>query len=73
MYILVLTLNIKITKHAKEQMINRVVEKEEIKKAIQRGAKIKQTDGFLSHYGYILVAWKKVGEDYIIKTVMIKG
>ena len=65
-------IRIKLTKHAKEQMINRGVEKNQIKKAIKMGNKIKQTDGFLSLYGYVAVAWKKSGEYYKIKTVMVR-
>ena len=53
-------------------MINRGIEKEQIKDVIRMGNKIKQTDGFLSCYGYIAVAWKKTGEYYKIKTVIIR-
>lgn len=53
-------------------MINSGIEKEQIKNVIRLGAKIKQTDGFLSCYGYIAIAWKKVGDYYKIKTVMVR-
>ncbi len=74
MYIQVITIDIrlKITKHAKIQMIYRGITIDQIKKTIKWGAKIKQTDGYLSTYTYIMVAWKKEGEYYKIKTVMIK-
>lgn len=69
---LTLEIKLKLIKHAKEQMINRRIEKEQIKNVIKIGAKIKQTDGFLSCYGYIAIAWKKVGNYYKIKTVMVR-
>tara|TARA_Y100000034_G_C6726215_1_gene321455 strand:+ start:295 stop:510 length:216 start_codon:yes stop_codon:yes gene_type:complete len=70
--VIILEVKLKLTKHAKEQMINRGIEKEQIKDVIRMGNKIKQTDGFLSCYGYIAVAWKKTGEYYKIKTVIIR-
>lgn len=46
---------------------------EDVKKCIKRGAKFKQTDGFLAVYSYIRVAYKIIGEDmYLIKTVMVE-
>ena len=55
-------------------MVLRSVTKEQIKICIQRGAKVRQTDGMLSSYAYLQVAWKKIGEDYyFIKTVKIKN
>lgn len=61
-----------LTKHAKEKMVERGIALEQIKQAIRMGARIKQTDGYLSSYSYFLVAWKMSGEYYKIKTVMIK-
>jgi len=61
-----------LTQHAKEQMAARGITPEQIKLAIERGSTIKQTDGYLSSYTYIMVAWKKLGEYYKIKTVMVK-
>ena len=58
--------------HAKQQMVERGITKEQIKLAIQRGSMIKQTDGYLSSYTYLAIAWKKLGEYYKIKTVTIK-
>ncbi|HLC55903.1 MAG TPA: DUF4258 domain-containing protein [Candidatus Nanoarchaeia archaeon] len=67
-------MRLKIGKHAKERMILRGVTKEQIKICIQRGATVRQTDGMLSSYTYLEVAWKKLEEDYyFIKTVKIKG
>ena len=62
-----------ITNHARDKMHIEGIEKEQIKSCIKRGAKFKQTDGFLSVYTYIQVAYKIIGKDkYLIKTVMVK-
>ena len=66
-------MQIKLTRHAKEQMMNRGITNEQIKIAIQRGATTKQTDGYESHYTYYSVCWKKIGQVFKIKTVKIKG
>ena len=52
--------------------VERGVTKEQIKLTIQRGSRIRQTDGYLSSYSYIAIAWKKIGEVYLVKTVMVK-
>ena len=61
-----------ITLHARERMDHHGISEEQIKLAIQRGAKIPQTDGFIGVYTYIRVAYKVRGEKYIIKTVMVE-
>lgn len=61
-----------LTYHAKVRMAEKAVNAEQIKEAIKKGAKIKQTDGFLSKYGYIKVAYKVVNDKCIIKTVIIE-
>ena len=67
-------MKLRIGRHAKERMVLRGVTKEQIKRCIQRGATIRQTDGMLSSYTYLEVAWKKIGEDYyFIKTIKIKN
>ena len=53
-------------------MIERGVTKEQVMRAITQGSKVRQTDGYLASYGYILVAYKKKVKVYKIKTVMIK-
>ena len=53
-------------------MFDRGIDEEQIKNAIKRGSKIKQTDGFKSVYAYIGVCYKIRGEKYIIKTVTIE-
>lgn len=60
-----------LSKHAKGMMVERGITKEQIKIAIQRGSKIKQTDGFKSVYSYIGVCYKIKGDKYIIKTIIV--
>lgn len=61
-----------ITFHAREQMFNRGVDEDQIRRVIKRGSKIKQTDGFKSVYLYLGVSYKIRGDKYIIKTVTIE-
>ena len=60
------------TLHAKERMDHYGITEEEVRKAIKIGAKTPQTDGLLSIFTYLRVAYKVRGDDYIIKTVMIE-
>ena len=61
-----------LTRHAKERMAEKAVSLDMIREAIQKGAKVKQTDRYLASYGYIKVAYKIIGDDYYkIKTVFI--
>lgn len=53
-------------------MAEKAVNTEQIREVIKKGAKIKQTDGFLARYGCIKVAYKMIKEKYIIKTVIIE-
>ena len=61
-----------ITNPARQQMFDRGIDEEQIKNAIKRGTKIKQTDGFKAIYSYIGVCYKIRGEKHIIKTVTIE-
>lgn len=62
-----------ITKHAKERMADKAVSKEMIMDAIKKGAKVRQTNGYLASHGYIKVAYKIIGDEhYKIKTVFIE-
>jgi len=63
---------LEFTEHAKQKMVIHGVTKEQVKKAIQQGAKFEQTDGLLAKYSYIRVAYKKRSEVYRIKTVFIE-
>lgn len=63
---------LRITKHAKEKMAIHGITKEQIKIAIARGAKVKQTEGYLASFTYIKVAYRKIGPNtYKIKTVFV--
>ena len=54
-------------------MFERGIDENQIIRAIKYGAKIKQTDGYLSSYTYFKVAYKKIEKDcYKIKTVMVE-
>ena len=53
-------------------MAGKAINKQQIIETIKKGAKIKQTDGFLARYGYTKVAYKIVKDKYIIKTVMVE-
>lgn len=53
-------------------MAEKAISKQHILEAIKKGAKIKQTDGFLARYSYVKVAYKIVKDKYIIKTVMVE-
>ncbi len=62
-----------ITQHAHEKMVDRGIDEEQIKIAITRGAKFKQTNGYLAIYTYIRVAYKKLRPNYYkIKTVIVE-
>ncbi|MEK6841230.1 MAG: DUF4258 domain-containing protein [Nanoarchaeota archaeon] len=67
-----MTIIIKLTKHAQDKMIFLGITKEQIKNAILRGSKFKQTDGYLAVYSYLKVAYKIIEKDvYKIKTIYI--
>ena len=53
-------------------MFDRGIDEEQIRTAIKRGSKIRQTDGFKSVYSYIGVCYKIREEKYIIKTVTVE-
>ena len=53
-------------------MAERGINKNQIKEAIKKGAKTKQTDGLLASYGYIKIAYKIRGDKYIIINTSLK-
>ena len=64
---------IKLTKHAQDKMMLLGITKEQIKNAMLKGSKFKQTDGYLAVYTYLKVAYKIIDKDiYKIKTVYIE-
>ncbi len=67
-----MTLRLIITKHARRQMFDRGIDEDQIKAAIRRGSRIRQTDGFKSVYLYAGVCYRISGEKYIIKTVTME-
>ena len=65
-------IKLKITKHANDKMMWLGITKQEVKRAILRGSKFKQTNGYLAAYSYIKVAYKKEAKNsYKIITVYI--
>lgn len=58
-------------KHAVEMMAERGITKEQVEIALKRGNKFKQTDGLLAKYSYYALAYKVVGNKYVIKTVYV--
>lgn len=58
-------------RHALDMMTERGITKDQVELALKRGSKFKQTEGFLATYSYVSVAYKIVGESYIVKTVYI--
>lgn len=66
-------MNIMLSRHAKEQARERGITVEEIKKAIQRGAKHLQPEGkIVSDYAYIRIVYKIIRDTYYIITVMMR-
>lgn len=61
-----------LTEHASRQMELRYIDENQIVTAIKRGSKTRQTNGWLSVYCCIAVAYKITRNNkYKIKTVMI--
>ena len=60
-----------ITLHASQRMTKHGIDENQIIRAIKQGAISKQTDGLMARYTYIEVAYKVIGDRYIIKTVKI--
>jgi hypothetical protein len=57
--------------HALDMMTERGTTKKQVETALKRGSRFKQTEGFLVKYSYFSVAYKIVGNKYIVKTVYI--
>ncbi len=60
-----------LTKHADDKRKIEGISIGQIKECIKKGSKIKQTDGLLSKYRYLRVAFKIRNDKYIIKTVFV--
>ena len=64
------TLSIKYSKHAREQMIARGISEKEVEEGIHRGSKeLQKPNKILSYYKYFCVVYKKIGNDIYIITV----
>ena len=61
-----------MSKHALEQSRERGVSINEIKEAIQKGAKFIQDDKIVSAHRHIKVVFKKINEKIFVITVMIR-
>ena len=65
-----MSLDIRYSKHAREQMIERGITENEVNEGIRCGAKrLQPPDKILSMYRYYTVVYKKVGDLYFIITV----
>ncbi len=65
-------IEVKISRHAADKMLWLGVTKEQVKETIIKGAKFRQTDGFLSKFRYLNVAYKKIGQNlYKVKTIYL--
>ena len=53
-------------------MFEKGITKEEVKSCIEKGMKVKQKEGMLAKLNYISVAYIKLKDKYIIKTVMLE-
>ena len=65
-------MNLRLTKHAIFKMTALGITKGQVKEAIKKGSKFRQTEGLLAKYSYFAVAYRKIGDDaYKIKTVIL--
>lgn len=58
--------------HALEQARERGISINEIKEAIQKGAKFMQDGKIVSNYRHIRIVFKKINEMFFVITVMIR-
>lgn len=59
--------------HAREQMVERGISKYEIEEGIAKGAKeLQMPDKIRFHYRYYTVVAKKINDDFIVITVMLR-
>lgn len=66
-------MRIVITDHAQERMNLLGIEKEQVIRCVQQGAKSRQTEGWLASFTYLKVAYKVQPDGVIkVKTVYIE-
>ena len=75
-YLLVLTciircvMHVVISRHAKEKMVDRGINLNEVKNAITSGEKyFQEPNKIVAEYGYFSVVYKKIGSAYFVITV----
>ena len=71
MFVLVRENDLWITEHAAEKMVVEGISVQQICRALERGSKFRQTEGYLCVYGYFSVVYKFIGKHYKIKTVFV--
>jgi len=60
------------SKYANDKRVLYGLTKEQIERAVKRGATVNQTGGYLASYGEIKVAYKKLDkETYYLKTIYV--
>ncbi len=65
-----MSLQIKYSKHAREQMVERRISETEVEEGIRRGAKrFQPPNKILSEYRYYVVVYKKIDDTYFVITV----
>lgn len=70
LYLQVLLLILKYSKHARDQITARGINEMEVEEAIKRGSKeLQKPNKILSYYKYFCVIYKKVKDEYFIITV----
>lgn len=66
-------LDVRYSKHAREQMIERGISEHEVQEAIKQGTKVSQGSGKICFvFRYYQVVCKKVGDTYFVITVMLR-
>jgi len=68
----VITLEIEVSQHAKEQMVDRGFSKTEVEECIRCGSKTIQDGKITSIYRDYKVVYKKIKERYFIITIMYR-
>ena len=64
--------NIKYSRHARFQMIERGISEKEVSDAIKKGSKRKQGDKIEAAYRHLKVVFKKAKDDCYVITVMLR-
>jgi len=65
-------MNIRLTKHTIDKMAWLGITEDQVGEVIEKGSKYRQTDGLLAKYTYVSIAYKKIKDYYLIKTVYIE-